>query len=264
MDAARRVTGPGQDGTENDRRNDVGDASWFDGRLGIPATGARTVHGVRRQVMVVAAVLAVVAAAALAAHVSDRSSSTVGVASVPAGAVPAASSPSRAHAAVVALQTVPALTDVVVKVGERTYASGADGRIDLSDADPVGVVHVVGRVDGSPLVRVTFTGWADGRADTVRTLSELAGPVVQIGFSVAYQVQVAGATGTVALDSAVGTVEMTAGRPVTLIAAQARRDGAQLVVEVVSYTVRRPAGETTPSMPTWFTPTPGAVWTITG
>jgi hypothetical protein len=245
------------------RDRDVPTGPWYDGRLAAPTAPRRTVTGLRRDVLVVIAVMAVVAAAALAAHLFDQGRGRAGAVSLPSGAVAGPADAQQApRRAVHALQTVPALPGITVTIADRWYTSGADGRIDLTGADQLGELHVLGRVETSPLARVNFTGWADGTAAPTRRMSELTGPVVQIGFTVAYRVQIAGTIGAVAFDSPVGSIELTAGQPVTLLAARARLDGATLVAEVVVYTLRQTAD--TGSAPRRFTPTPGAVWTVTG
>lgn len=203
---------------------------------------------------------------------------TAAAAATTAGATPVAATPATASSVagatrassrpeVAALQTVPALRDVIVVVNGKRYVTAADGTIDIAPADRHGTVEVIGLRADPPLVQATFSTWLDGVTDAQRPLDDVDGPVAMLGFSVAYRVQVAAGTaadGTVTFDSAGGPVQLTVGQPTFVTAARAAMGDGTMHVESLTYTARTlTRGPSSASInPVTFTPTPEALWRV--
>jgi hypothetical protein len=271
-----------------------GDSSWFDDDLG---DGPRSrwsglLPHRWRNLLILATIVAVVGIAVVAArlvHVwAHQAAPAVAAAAdvrIPTSPVPttaarvlaaASSAPTSsiapattatAHAEVTTLQTVPALRDVVVVINARQYVSAPDGSIAVDPADRHGAVEVVGIHSDPPLLQATFTGWADGVASATRALDEVDGPVAQLGFTVAYRVEVVAGTaadGTVSFDSVAGAVSMPIGVPTFLAAARAVASVQGLTVETITYTARtitRGKGSAAITAAA-FTPAPEALWRV--
>lgn len=90
----------------------------------------------------------------------------------------------------VALQTVPAVRDVIVAINGHNVASDGTGLIPLAQDQRHGTIEFVGLVSTPALMQVQLVAWSDGQTTSARSLDTLPGPVAQIGLVVSTRVQV--------------------------------------------------------------------------
>ena len=226
-----------------------GDASWFDDRVGRDAPPPpRGLPPPLRHALVLLGVAAVVAAAVLTAGLTRerrRSDSS-----------PATSTPVE----VSSLRVVPPLAGVAVEVNGHRYTSRSDGSIPIDATDRHGRAAIIEPQNISPAVRVTFVGWSDGAAAAARSLDDLRGPTVEIGFVVSNRVEVtAGAarSGAVSFVSNAGSVTIKIGVAAFVPATRAVSTAAGLTAEKITYTA-----ETDDGRVVTFLPAPDAEWSI--
>jgi len=226
-----------------------GDASWFDDQFGRDAPKpARGLPPPLRHALVLLGVAAVVAAAALAAGLTrDRHRGD--------------SSPATSTSVEVSsLRVVPPMAGVAVEVNGHRYTSRNDGSIPLDAADRHGRAAIVEPQDISPAVRVAFSAWADGTTVAARSLDNLRGPTVEIGFVVSNRVELRADTvrsGAVSFVSNAGTVTITIGATAFVPATRAVSTAAGMTAEQITYTA-----ETDDGRVVTFVPTPDAEWSV--
>lgn len=182
---------------------------------------------------------------------STPSSSTPSATAPPSTTEPPATSPPATTAAaappqaqVVAVQSVPAVRDLVVAIDGRTTSTDRRGMLELAPADFGATLEVVG-VNAEPArSRVRFLRWSDGSTEPVRDLSTVPGPVVQLGVEVSYRIRVELAPGSDPVDSVVLESDFTdpvvvpVGEPTWVVAQFASPVDGALLPTTVEYRVR--------------------------
>jgi hypothetical protein len=144
-------------------------------------------------------------------------------------------------APLIAIQTVPAIADVVVRIDGTEVVSDANGVIAVPQTTTDGDVELVGLRHESPSHRVGFTGWGDGDTRSVRPLATIDGPFAQVGFELSYLVEAAvgpvppgGAT--VTFTSEVGPVVLVVGEPTWVVASRAVSSPEGIVGQQLTFT----------------------------
>lgn len=185
--------------------------------------------------------------------------------------LPTSPSVAQAASAVEVVQVVPPLRDVLVRVDGVALASDALGRISIPEDHRNGTIEIVGR-DAEPVVQqVTFMTWEDGATTATRSLNELAGPVAQIGFSVASRVVVntnpSVPDANVTFSSQAGEVTLQVGQPQWLVGTRATKISVApgFTLETLTYTslaISEGAGAQRALKAQLFVATPEVLWTV--
>jgi len=175
--------------------------------------------------------------------------------------------PTMADVKVTKIQTVPAMSDVVVDVGGRLAVTDRHGAIGLGPDEAEATVRFIGPAADPTIQTVDLATWNDGSTDLERSLTTIDGPVAEIGLIVKNLVIVEmedpGSPETIAtfrtqlgnVDVQVGEISWVA-ETVTIVTP----DG--LAPRTLTYTIVAlssagvPAGQT-------FRPTTEATWRIT-
>jgi hypothetical protein len=172
--------------------------------------------------------------------------------------------------AVTWIQTVPAVRDLIVRINGVNMATDGNGQISIPPSEQAAMIEVVGRNDSPTLQQVAFTGWADGRTNTSRFLSEIPGPIAQIGVAVSSRVTVAldgidSQSARVDLGSVTEPISIVVGQPQWVVQAKAVAKSGALFTQAITYTptsiTLRDATVLT-AAPQQLAATPEALWTI--
>ncbi len=165
------------------------------------------------------------------------------------------------------IQLVPALRDVIVDIGGREYVSDSTGSIAVGSADQDAMFEFVG-VRAVPSLRdVAFGRWADGSPNSERALSEIDGPVTQVGVVLSHRVTVSTQEtvperARVVFESAAGRVRLAVGRTAWVPAVRAVETPAGLASEQLTYESEQlVVGDDVSEISGQdFDPTPEALW----
>lgn len=172
--------------------------------------------------------------------------------------------------AVTFIQTVPAVRDLIVRINGVDMATDGNGQISISPSEQAATIEVVGRNDSPTVQQVAFTGWADGRTNATRSLSEIPGPIAQIGVAVSSRVTVAldgidTQNARVDLGSVAEPISIVVGQPQWVVQAKAVANSGALFTQAITYTptsiTLRDSTVLTPA-PQQLAATPEALWTI--
>lgn len=124
---------------------------------------------------------------------------------------------------VVSIQTVPAVRDLLFELDGRMVATDERGVLDLEPGDFDARIEVIG-IDAQPaLSEVEFVQWSDGSADTIRSLADVPGPIVQLGLVVRNRVVVRLAESSTRADvvsfrtDRFGSIDVPVGEPTFLV-----------------------------------------------
>jgi hypothetical protein len=194
-----------------------------------------------------------------------------------ATATPTPTSPSSTTASAVSppapvtwIQTVPSVRDLIVRINGVNMATDGNGQISISPSEQEAMIEVVGRKDSPTLQQVAFTGWADGRTNPVRSLSEIPGPVAQVGVSVSSRVTVAldgidAANARVDLGSVAEPISIFVGQPQWVVQTKAVANSGALFTQAITYTptsITLRDSTVLTAAPQQLAATPEALWTI--
>ena len=168
---------------------------------------------------------------------------------------------------VITLQLVPAVRDVIVRVGGVERASDAFGRIDVSGLPTETTLEFVGIQLQPSIVRAEFTSWSDGSTTPQRTLGELTGPTASLALVVSSRVVAttrSGAEGTVVLTSERGPIELATGMLQWVPFTQGIAVAEGLLSQQLTYTTTSLSvdGVAAPLRPQQFVASPEAAWVI--
>lgn len=166
------------------------------------------------------------------------------------------------------IQLVPPLRDVIVEIDGEPVASDSSGRIVIDD--PVGD-FVFGGVRAQPTIRrIALGGWSDGNLDDERELSEVDGPVTELGLVVSHRITIATTEATpdgteVLFTSASGDVLVDAGKTSWVPATRAVLSDDGYVTRTLTYHAEAlilADGTRVELDSRTFEPTPESLWTI--
>jgi hypothetical protein len=172
--------------------------------------------------------------------------------------------------AVTWIQTVPAVRDLIVRINGVNMATDGNGQISISPSQQEATIEVVGRKDSPTLQQVAFTGWADGRTNATRSLSEIRGPIAQIGVAVSSRVTVAldgidTPNARVDLGSVAEPISIVVGQPQWVVQTKAVANSGALFTQAITYTptsITLRDSTVLTAAPQQLAATPEALWTI--
>lgn len=168
-----------------------------------------------------------------------------------------------------AIQLVPALRDVIVRIDGQDIASDDEGVVLVPETSVGGDVGFVGLRAQPALREVSFGSWSDGDMRAERSLADLEGPVVEIGLVVSNRVTVSTresvpAGSEIEFESPAGSMVLTVGRTAWVPSVRAVQSVEGFEEQSLFYTTR---SLLTPEAvieigAADFEPTPEALWVV--